>query len=219
MGETAPPVFVCLDEMNLARVEYYLAECLSAMESGNLIRLDTRGDSSLPPAIAWPKNLYLFATVNVDESTHRISDKVLDRAQVIDTSDVDLLPQLSKWLAAASQLEEADRQRIEEIIGGAWSALQPVEAQFGFRSAKAIVRFVAEAKASSGGALTVDDAIDAQLVQKVLVKLRGEGERWASALSKLEAVVGSLKGASTAHATVRRMRADLERLGSFQFWN
>src|ERR1022692_953864 len=99
------PFFVCLDEMNLARVEYYLADCLSAMESGNAIPLDTRGDRTVPSVLSWPRNLFLFGTVNIDESTLRISDKVLDRAQVIDTSDIDLLPQLEKWLVEASALD------------------------------------------------------------------------------------------------------------------
>lgn len=213
------PYFVCLDEMNLARVEYYLADCLSAMESGNPIPLDTRGDSSVPASIAWPPNLYLFATVNIDESTHRISDKVLDRAQVIDTSEIDLMPQLTKWLEAEATLEAAERDRIGGIVGEVWSVLQDAGAQFGFRAAKAVVRFVSEAKASSGGALTIDDAIDAQLLQKVLVKLRGEGERWATTLSELERVLGQLTGSKRSHAVVARMRLDLERLGSFQFWN
>jgi len=212
------PVFVCLDEMNLARVEYYLADCLSAMESGNVIPLDARGDESLPRGVNWPSNLFLFGTVNIDESTLRISDKVLDRAQVIDTSDIDLLPQLEKWLVAAQALDDAERARAKELVGAVWSSLRDVENHFGFRTAKAIVRFVDEAKASSGGSLSVDDAIDSQMLQKVLVKMRGEGERWAKPLTEMEATLGKLTGKRRSELTVRRMRADLERLGSFQFW-
>lgn len=219
MPSNPEPFFVCLDEMNLARVEYYLADCLSAMESGNPIPLDTRGDVTVPAAVAWPPNLYLFATVNVDESTHRISDKVLDRAQVVDTSDISLLPQLQTWLIAEKNLSSAERDRVSDIIGGAWTTLRGAGAQFGFRTARAIVRFVSEAKASSGGALSVDDAVDAQLVQKVLVKLRGEGERWATILAELERQFDGLTGERRSYGVVRRMRSDLERLGSFQFWN
>jgi MoxR-like ATPase len=213
------PFFVCLDEMNLARVEYYLADCLSAMESGNPIPLDTRGDISVSAVVAWPPNLYLFATVNVDESTHRISDKVLDRAQVVDTSDIDLIPQLQRWLLAEANLSEPERSRVLEIVGGTWTMLRDAGVQFGFRTGKAIVRFVSEARASSGGAVSVDDAVDTQLVQKVLVKLRGEGERWATTLAELEQQFDQLAGERRSHAVVRRMRSDLERLGSFQFWN
>lgn len=218
-GENGLPVFVCLDEMNLAKVEYYLADCLSAMESGNRIALDTRGASSCPSSIAWPHNLYLFGTVNVDETTLAISDKVLDRAQVIDTSDIDLLPQLDKWLAATEHMDDADRARVREIVGGAWTVLQEAEAHFGFRTAKAIVRFVDEAKASSDGKLSVDAALDAQIIQKVLPKLRGEGDRWAAPLDRLVDMFDKLKGKRRAHSITVRMRNDVERLGSFQFWN
>lgn len=218
-GLGAVPVFLCLDEMNLARVEYYLADCLSAMESGNAIGLDTRGDPNCPAAVNWPPNLYLFGTVNIDETTHRISDKVLDRAQVIDTSDIDLLPKLTAWLANEGSLDASDRDRVATVIGGVWNSLNAVESQFGFRTARAMTRFIAEAKASSDGVLSVDDAIDIQLIQKVLVKLRGEGERWAQVLSELESVVSGLKdGSSLSSKALGRMRSDLERLGSFQFW-
>lgn len=40
------PVFVVLDEMNLARVEFYLSEVLSAMESGLPLRLTSPSRSS-----------------------------------------------------------------------------------------------------------------------------------------------------------------------------
>ena len=218
-ADKSVPVFVCLDEMNLARVEYYLADCLSAMESGNLLTLDTRDERELPRNVGWPSNLYLFGTINIDESTLPISDKVLDRAQVVDTSDIELLPQLEKWLTDATALDAAEKERAQQIVGQTWSTLRPLHAHFGFRAGRAIVRFLNEAKASSGGLLTVDDALDIQLFQKILVKLRGEGDQWESPLSELEGLFGTLKGKQRSHTAVLRMRQDLERLGSFQFWN
>jgi hypothetical protein len=212
------PVFVCLDEMNLARVEYYLAECLSAMESGNAITLDTRDDKDVPARIAWPRTLYLFGTVNVDESTLKISDKVLDRAQVIDTSDIDLLPKLASWVDSGT-LDLAEKARVKDSIGRAWTILKGIDAHFGFRTAHAAVRFVEEIKASSGGAVSVDSAIDAQFCHKVLVKLRGEGERWAKPLADLEQLCTGLGQDENARKIIARMRRDLERLGSFQFWS
>jgi len=218
-ADSETPVFVCLDEMNLARVEYYLADCLSAMESGNDLLLDTRGDGSVRARVRWSPNLFLFGTVNVDETTLRISDKVLDRAQVIDTSDIKLSGSLDKWLSESSALNEDERARVKEVIEGTWGALREVEAHFGFRAARAVVRFVNEAKASSGGVLDVDRALDAQLCQKVLTKLRGEGDQWAKPLGVLGGVFAKLGTESRSAATVARMRRDLERLGSFQFWN
>ena len=93
------PVFVCLDEMNLARVEYYFSDVLSAMETGLDLRLHTQVESvpsdmgiPIPPEVPWPHNLFIIGTVNVDETTHTISDKVLDRAQIIDTSETNFEP-------------------------------------------------------------------------------------------------------------------------------
>jgi hypothetical protein len=126
---------------------------------------------------------------------------------------------LQKWLADAGSLDDAEREKALRIIGGVWNVLKTVHSHFGFRTGKAVVRFVNEAKASSGGAMSVDSAIDAQLCQKILVKLRGEGERWVEPLSQLEVLLKGLEGKRTGLAIVSRMRQDLERLGSFQFWN
>lgn len=213
------PVFVCLDEMNLARVEYYLADCLSAMESRSSIPLDVRNDATTPSSVAWPSNLYLFGTVNVDETTLQISDKVLDRAQVIDTSDIALTPQLERWLLESDVLDDTERLRVKSVVGGVWEALRPLDAHFGFRTARSITRFVEEVKDSSGGTLSVEEAIDMQMIQKVLVRLRGEGDRWETALVKVEHLLEANLSGGRAAAIVGRMHADLERLGSFQFWH
>lgn len=88
------PHFVVLDEMNLARVEYYLSEFLSIMESrrvgedgevvSSTLVTTNDGDFSLP------NNLYIIGTVNMDETTHPFSKKVLDRANTIEFNDIQL---------------------------------------------------------------------------------------------------------------------------------
>ncbi len=72
--------FVCLDEMNLARVEHYLADYLSALES-RAHRVPLHEDV---PDFVLPPNLFVTGTVNVDETTHTFSRKVLDRANTLD---------------------------------------------------------------------------------------------------------------------------------------
>jgi hypothetical protein len=77
--------FLCLDEMNLARVEHYFAEALSAME--------TAGRELLLPngyALPMPPNLFITGTLNTDESTHTLSRKVLDRANTLSLRAVSL---------------------------------------------------------------------------------------------------------------------------------
>ena len=94
--------FFLLDEMNIARPEYYLAEVLSRIEetgalaggeTGHPLRPDVTGETSTgaPWAkVRLPANLALIGSVNMDETTFGFSRKVLDRAFVIEFSDVDL---------------------------------------------------------------------------------------------------------------------------------
>jgi len=81
--------FVCLDEMNLARVEHYLADYLSALES----RAHRVPLHEGVPDLMLPPNLFVTGTVNIDETTHGFSRKVLDRAN---TFDFDEMPEFSR---------------------------------------------------------------------------------------------------------------------------
>ena len=94
---------VCLDEMNLARVEYYFSEFLSKMETrqkqGERIMsaplftrqdFEKEADKEKYAGLRIPDNLYIVGTVNMDETTHHFSKKVLDRANTIEFSRVEL---------------------------------------------------------------------------------------------------------------------------------
>jgi len=81
-----------LDEMNIARVEYYFAEFLSLLElpDHNKRHLDVisdvwESDPSLltDGKLVLPKNMWFIGTANNDDSTFSISDKVYDRAMVL----------------------------------------------------------------------------------------------------------------------------------------
>ena len=84
---------IILDEMNIARVEYYFAEMLSILE---LPREDERfitvvsSQAANDPAKmiegkVWiPSNVWYVGTINNDDSTFAVSDKVYDRAIPID---------------------------------------------------------------------------------------------------------------------------------------
>ncbi|MDD3191260.1 MAG: hypothetical protein PHP41_00750 [Bacilli bacterium] len=85
--------FIVLDEMNLARIEYYFAEFLSIMEMPDLAewRIDLVPDiwDSDPKMlingkITIPQNVWFVGTANKDDSTFTITDKVYDRAMSIE---------------------------------------------------------------------------------------------------------------------------------------
>lgn len=83
---------IVLDEMNLARIEYYFAEFLSVMEMPDVnewkIDIVPVSDAHDPKnlingKILIPQNLWFIGTANKDDSTFTITDKVYDRAVAI----------------------------------------------------------------------------------------------------------------------------------------
>lgn len=84
---------IILDEMNLARVEYYFADLLSILEMPNrdewLVDIVTDSWPKDPKNIKkgklkLPGNLWYVGTINNDDSTFMVTDKVYDRAMPID---------------------------------------------------------------------------------------------------------------------------------------
>ena len=113
------PYILCLDEMNLARVEYYLSDFLSVIETrefkdGHITSdpLIMEKDFGTDPnaikkygEIRFPENLYIVGTVNMDETTFPFSRKVLDRANTIEFNYVDLIPSWDEATEEVNRLE------------------------------------------------------------------------------------------------------------------
>lgn len=181
--------FVILDEMNLARVEYYFADLLSVLESGRdadgwtheALSLyypdDAEGD--LPPqSVKLPPNLYIVGTVNIDETTHAFSPKVLDRAFTLELTDVSLVHYPPVQLTSSDiSLSEARRKALlahftrngtfarvdkslvtvildthpmfREQLANLNALLEPHQLHFGYRVFDEIMVFVSVAKSHS----------------------------------------------------------------------
>jgi hypothetical protein len=180
------PYFVCLDELNLARPEYYLAPLLSAMETlEGTIDLGTPG-AETPLAgggmvrnpLRLPINLRLIGTVNVDESTFALSDKLLDRSNVIELTDIDLAAFRATW---EGPIDPTLWAMLEAILPLFSAAGHP----FGYRTIGEILRFAEQA----AGSLAPQQAFDVQIKQRLLPRLRGEdAPRLRRALSELLAL-------------------------------
>lgn len=87
---------IILDEMNIARVEYYFAEMLSILEMPNkdewIVELVSSAWDSDPVKIERGKlkiapNVWYIGTINNDDSTFMVTDKVYDRAMPIDINE------------------------------------------------------------------------------------------------------------------------------------
>lgn len=165
-AEDPLPFHLILDEMNLARVEYYFAKFLSAME------LRARSDDAtieLAPGqvVHLPPNLKFIGTVNVDETTHGFADKVYDRSQLVELT-----------IDQEAVLTHLGQKPYAPILGDVWVILCDV-APFAFRVLDEIAAYV-------DAAATLDvrweEALDEQLLQKVLPKIRGTDLRLGPAL-------------------------------------
>ena len=84
-NRAARPYHVILDEMNLARVEYYFAASFRRWSSAPATarRLSS---SRQDDTVTLGPNLRFVGTVNIDETTHLFADKVFDRAQLVELS-------------------------------------------------------------------------------------------------------------------------------------
>lgn len=114
------PYILCLDEMNLARVEYYLSDFLSVIETRDMKNSEIITDPLVSDGdygsdnearqkygeIRFPENLYIVGTVNMDETTFPFSKKVLDRANTIEFNYVDLNTLWSDAVQAVEPLDE-----------------------------------------------------------------------------------------------------------------
>jgi 5-methylcytosine-specific restriction endonuclease McrBC GTP-binding regulatory subunit McrB len=202
--------FFLLDEMNIARVEYYLAEVLSILESR---KIDTDGriiTDLLAPHLdqskyaEWaqvyiPENLCLVGSVNMDETTFGFSKKVLDRAFVIEFSQIDLsaikpsdVNELSaskwgseQWRVPALSLSthpECGAEEVASIIETLTEVngiLEQGQLQFGYRVRDEICMFCLTAKDCADLFATAEagtvDPLDLALAMKVLPRVQGGG--------------------------------------------
>ena len=176
--------FVCLDEMNLARVEHYFAEMLSAMETPEPRQISL-SDGRL---ISLPSNIFLTGSANMDEATHAFSRKALDRANLIEFTQVRLMPDTASSAdlrPATCDLPLLDRQRLflanrvetltaaRERLAAADSTfadrsiallshlndrLEPRGLHFGYRVRDEVLRYCAAAFSASGVGLLSADA-------------------------------------------------------------
>ena len=95
-GYTDDIYTVILDEMNISRVEYYFAEMLSILEMPNhdewiveLVSSSWKNDPKnvIGGKLKIPENVWYIGTINNDDSTFMVTDKVYDRAMPIDIND------------------------------------------------------------------------------------------------------------------------------------
>ena len=180
---------VILDEMNIARIEYYFAEMLSVLEMPNQdewvvdlvpsvwesdpVKL-TDGKLRIPP------NLWYVGTANNDDSTFAVSDKVYDRALPInldskgiafDAPETDVLclsySHLNEMFKDAIQKNKVSAENLDKISKLDIYVIEKLRIAFGNRIIKQLRDFVPVYVACGG---TEIDGIDYILAHKIFRK-------------------------------------------------
>ena len=193
---------VCFDEMNLARAEYYFAQFISVLEKKENPALQlynpsleerVYNHSDYPARIPLMDNVLFMGTVNVDESTYHFSDKILDRANVITLhqrkfSDMARLTRREVASEVEVSADEYRQFRKDEgvvtlsdeelhLLDDLNAALDErgTSGGIGYRVVSDMSRYLANIP--SGSPMNRKEALDMQIVQRVLTKVRGSREQ------------------------------------------
>ena len=243
-------MMILLDEMNLARVEYYFSDFLSRLESrppvDRVTDMSVRKDAEIELEIPMPKgmdaprifpgyNLLFAGTMNEDESTQSLSDKVVDRANVLRFSAPKTIRTTTqKGLIAEPEALSAKRWRswvkpistvendttVVESVDRMVNLMKGFKRPFGHRLGRAIMSYVAN-YSSFDQAKDVRVPLADQVEMRLLPKLRGiEVEDGNDpAFSELMGFVGEkLQDHQLAKAIEDSVRSAKEGSGQF-VWN
>jgi len=233
-------LLVLLDEMNLARVEYYFSEFLSKLEirksiDPNILGERRKAEISLDvgsrikgqdvPRLYVHENVLFVGTMNEDESTQTLSDKVVDRANVLRfsrpekmISDLPVAVQKSEeflplsvwnsWKKNHDFLEPRGRGEIEGWIEELNNGLDNIGRPFGYRINQAIFSYVANypaVNAQNNHHLAFADQIE----QRILPKMRGlDIEQNRSCFETIRTVIEKLDDKDLGDAFDKAMRKD-----------
>jgi hypothetical protein len=195
LGASAPVFSVCLEELNLAQPEHYLADVIQAISRApgnqfisvfdpNAVRID---DPFRPYArLELAPNLIWVGTVNFDETTRPLSMRLLDRCNLIEFVVDERLPVLGMSARTGARVIEGpavlqlDRERWTrnknvparaiEILGEIQPELSLLGCGITHRRQTSICRFIANAPE---GLCSFDQALDMQLRQRILPQIRG----------------------------------------------
>ncbi len=228
------PYLLILDEMNLAHVERYFADALSGLESRKPILPNLAPEAGVwvpqpgPEKLPWPDNLFIVGTVNVDETTYMFSPKVLDRASTLELRvATSVLPLDASTIVrpkpCAPGPDEVVRGMLALMRDDTWhtthlppdaaevvtllrslhALLSTFSLEFGHRTFYEAVRL--SAILADGEATSVDERLDAILLQKVLPRLHGVRR-------KLEPVLIALADFAAASQATPRMPRSHDKL-------
>ena len=234
-------LLLLLDEMNLARIEYYFSDFLSRLEQrrGRNIEDEQRRrevsllvDAGSLPATEVPRfifpdfNVLFVGTMNEDESTQSLSDKVIDRANVLRfgapkelrAAPAPTIPPTSDFLPRATWelwVKSFDGNGFENertMLTQLNQMLESVNRPFGHRVYRAILDYLANYPGAANDAARCRNALADQIEQKIIPKLRGldtQDDTTSHCLDQLGATISGLQDPELADAFARARQQHL----------
>lgn len=257
------PFLLCLDEMNLAPVEQYFAEYLSIIETrqvqGEKIGTDYLiskasfenhalysqlltdlglNENEFSDGISIPNNLVVIGTVNMDETTHSFSRKVLDRAMTFEMNNVDLTagldntkndwsyPQafisskevIGDFTSGAEVVNEFDEsKKVIDFLINLNIELEGTPFKIAYRVRDEFLIYCYYASLNQTNSNWLTNALDEMTSMKILSRIEGDETKTGSVLSNLQRVLtADYKKSNT---KLKEMEARLSTSGYTSFWS
>ena len=184
------PFLVMLDEANLSPMEYYWADFMRLTDRSSIN--DTRINIGLEKDIYIPETLHYLATINTDQTTEKLSPRLIDRACIIKLPKVKVKDnpqtdseefQIITWDnyigAFTSQDDTEYNQNTNKILEKIYNLFEKYGMNISPRIQEIIKKYIISAEkimVENNGATKTQVAIDYAIVQKLLPKINGHYE-------------------------------------------
>lgn len=191
---------IVFDEMNISHIEHWFTSFLSLLEletSKRILSLYAPDDKerAVPPQVQIGDNIIFVGTVNFDETTEELSDRLLDRVNVVSLKKLPFREALhargskqkgslsitatefrEKWTQHHQALSVFTEEELE-LLDALHETLQAHDASKGvsFRVASAIAAYLDNMPKDENNVPFIprEEAIDLQIKQRILTKIRG----------------------------------------------
>lgn len=258
------PFLLCLDEMNLAPVEQYFAEYLSVIETrqikNNTIVTDFLisktsfenqelyaqllkdlylDETQFSEGISIPSNLVVIGTVNMDETTHSFSRKVLDRAMTFEMNEVDLYaglnPEDNDWSYPEVYYKASDvlgeytsgaevfndsfneKEYVVEFLKKVNMELEETPFKIAYRVRDEFLIYCYHASLNSADPNWLNNALDEMTSMKILSRIEGDESKTGTVLSNLQRVF--TPDFKKTNSKLKEMETRLQSSGYTSFWS
>ncbi len=258
------PFFLCLDEMNLAPVEQYFAEYLSIIETRQihnfeistdylfskasfenqnlyieiLKELGLENDVRFAEGISIPNNLIVIGTVNMDETTHSFSRKVLDRAMTFEMNEIDLTTGLDSlnndWSYPESFIQSTDvlgefasgsdvvnrfteSKKIIEFLERVNNVLEGTPFKIAYRVRDEFLIYCYYSNLDKSNINWLNNALDEMIHMKLLSRIEGDEVKTSEVLTKLQTILTD--DFKKSKSKLKEMEIRLQNSGYTSFWS